>query len=125
MSFENSSALSDAQLAKKYVGTLVNHRCEADGIDPVEAMRRVGRQIGVGYWTLWGIIQERTKTPRCLTELRLAYIALLERKVTAMTNEIDVERKLGRGDDELEGIAVALSALAEKVAAKKRLWARA
>lgn len=124
MRFENLSVLDDGEVARRYVDGLAADICQADGVDLTEAMRRIGRQVGEGYWTIWGIAQGRTKTPRCLSRLRLAHLSMLERKVTRMLAEIDIERKLSRSDDELEGLAVELSVISKKIATRKEVISR-
>lgn len=88
--------MSAIDIAEDYTRRLVQpERNRAGGLEP--AMRRVGREANVGYWTLWGFWHRRRKRADADTigRLRAALIRRLEREVMRLEHEIEILRTTG------------------------------
>ena len=89
--------------------------------DTDNALRRLARHYGIGFWTLSHLRKGNAKT--CDTTLyervRTAYLDLCVRQIEALQHEIAIE-EAGRGDDDdLADLGAKARALAAEIAARK------
>lgn len=107
--------LTDTEIAGGYVGRSM------DLLYPEyqdrEALEHLSEKTGLGFWTLWGLANERRKTAKQseIWKLRRAYLALCEQKLRRLEAEIRLERALGNEDAALQDIAGRISAMAVEV----------
>jgi len=109
------SSANDASEAAAYVRNLVRRQISDGGVRG--AIRRVGRQAGIGEWTAWAFYHGRRKTAGrgVIARLRDLYLATCERELTRLADEIAIEKAKGRGDAALEDIAAKVAAFAVEV----------
>lgn len=108
--------MSSVEAAAEYCDRMVGREAAAGDVEA--AMRRVEAKTGVNYWTIWALRYRRPKTIAAdlFHRIRGAYLTLCERELSKLQHELAVEQAKG-GDDDLESLAEATAALAEKVAA--------
>ena len=108
------SAAAATELVRKMIHTESNGPGDAEN-----AMRRLARRYGIGFWTQDHLRKGRAKTINSvlLGRLRSAYIDMCERQLAHLQNEIAIEK--AAGDDTLANLELEVAALAQKVAAAR------
>lgn len=96
---------------------------EQDTRDPDQLEFAFGafeRRYGIGRWTLEHLRKGRAKTcdVGIFARLRAAYLDLCQRQVTKLQMQIAIEK--ATNDDDLGDLEAEASALAAKIAAKRR-----
>jgi hypothetical protein len=109
-------------LAAAYARKMVERESRGNG-DQMNAMERVGREVGITARSLRRLINGETKDPgiTLFARIRASYLRLCEREIAKLTHEIAAD-KARYGDAAFEDLDSEVQALAEKVrAAKERM----
>lgn len=87
--------------------------------DLSEAMRRLDRAYGLGYWTLDHLRKGRAKTCEAglFQKIRAAYLDQCERQLRALQHELAIERTSGNDAD--TDLLAEVETLLAKVEAKR------
>lgn len=85
--------MAEIDEASHLVRRLVSRETETMGLAP--AMTAVGRSVGVGRWTIWGLYHRRRKTIGAgqLGRLRQAYLAWCRREIEKLEAELRQQQK--------------------------------
>ena len=111
------SAAAATELVRKMIHTESRSAGDAEN-----AMRSISNRYGIGFWTLDHLRKGRAKTcdSTLLGRIRSAYLDLCERQLRHLELEIATEK--AAGDDTLADLELEVSALAQKVQAKRQSW---
>ena len=112
---EHSEHPMSAAAATELVRKMIHVESVGPG-DAENAMRRLERRFGLGFWTLDHLRKGRAKTINSvlLSRLRRAYIDMCERQLRHLETEIATEK--AAGDDTLADLELEVAALAQKIA---------
>ncbi len=102
------------EIAAQYGRKMVELESRGNG-DQLNALERVGRECGLKARALRRIINgETTPSLQVFSRLRASYLAICERQISKLQNEIETE-KARHGDAAFADIDREISALAEKL----------
>lgn len=100
--------------ARVLVRRMVSREAETMPLAP--AMTAVGRRVGVGRWTIWGLYHQRRKSIGAgqLERLRLAYLRFCKREIEKLEAEL-LRQEKRCGHAPFDDLMVEIAALAARV----------